>query len=127
MESNKSFVIKLLYLTALIEVLSFAWWFFMPENYVAKPILVLPPFFLGLTLIIHNFLSKTFGQRFQNFLNRYLLITTVKLLGLLGIMAVYVIKFPEDAILFSITLFINYLAFTLFEARALILYGKNQA
>jgi uncharacterized membrane protein len=127
MESNKSFILKLLYLTALTEALSGAWYFFMPEKYVTPTLFVLPLFFLGLTLVIHSFLSKTNGQRFQNFLNRFMIVTTIKLLGLLAVMTLYVLRFPEDAIVFVITLFVNYLIFTLYEARALIIHGKSNA
>jgi len=126
MESSKSFTIKLVYITLLTEVLSLAFWYFMPKPWVSPTILVLPLFFMGLTLVIHGFLSKVFEQRFQNFLNRYLIVTTVKLLGLLAIMALYVYTHPEDAIPFSITLFVNYLIFTLFEARALIIKSKAE-
>ena len=126
MESSRSFTIKLVYITLLTEVLSFAFWFFMPKEFVTPTIFVLPLFFMGLTLVIHGFLSKVFEQRFQNFLNRYLIVTTLKLLGLLGIMGIYVFTHPEDAIPFAVTLFINYLIFTLFEARALIIKSKGQ-
>jgi hypothetical protein len=125
MESNKSFIIKLLYLTLLMEILSLGWKFFMPIQWVSPTILVMPLFFLGLTLIIHGYLSKTIEQRFQNFLNRYLIVTTVKLLGLLAILGVYIFTFKDDAINFVIVLFVNYMVFTLFEARALIISSKN--
>lgn len=125
MESNKSFTIKLLYITVIMEVLSFGWKFFMPEEFVSPTILVLPVFFLAITLIIHSYLAKTFEQRFQNFLNRYLVVTTIKLLGLLGIMAIYVFTYTDDVVNFVVTLFVNYIVFTLFEARALIMHGKK--
>jgi len=124
MESSKSFKIKLIYITALTEVLSLGFWFFMPKEWVTPTLFVLPLFFMGLTLVIHGFLSKTMEQRFQNFLNRYLLVTTLKLLGLMALMALYAFTHPEDAYPFIITLFINYLIFTLFEARALIIRSK---
>lgn len=126
MESRKSFTIKLFYITLLTEVLSLAFWLFMPKEWVTPTLFFLPLFFMGLTLVIHGFLSKTFEQRFQNFLNRYLLVTTLKLLGLLGIMGIYIYTHPEDAFPFAITLFVNYLIFTLFEARALIIRSKAE-
>lgn len=125
MESSKSFNIKVLYLTIIIEILSLGWKFFMPVKWVSPTIWVMPLFFLGVTLVIHNFLAKTLNERFQNFLNRYLVVTTVKLLGLLAIMALYVYQYPSDAINFVITLFFNYLAYTIFEARVLILHGRK--
>ncbi|MBN2746414.1 MAG: hypothetical protein JXR34_06785 [Bacteroidales bacterium] len=125
MESNKSFIIKLLYLTALIFVLSLAWKFFAPVEWITPTVLVLPFFFLGVTLVIHSYLSKTYQQKFQKFLNRYLIVTTVKLIGLLVLMAVYIYRFPEDGINFVLTLFVNYLVFTMYEARALILHGRK--
>ena len=124
MESSKSFTIKLIYITALTEVLSLGFWFFMPKEWVTPTLFVLPLFFMGLTLVIHGFLNKTIEQRFQNFLNRYLLVTTLKLLGLMALMALYAFTRPEDVYPFVITLFVNYLIFTLFEARALIMRSK---
>jgi hypothetical protein len=120
MDSKKSFTIKLLYITAITELLSLGWWFFMPEEWVTDTIFVLPLFFLGLTMVIHEFLTKSYKSRFQNFLHRFMLVTTIKLLGLLAIITVYIFVYSHDAIAFVLTLFVNYLIFTFFEASALI-------
>ncbi len=124
MKSKNSFLIRLIYITLLTELISFGWWFFMPPAWVTPTIFVLPLFFLGLTLIIHDFITKGLKGRFQNFLNRYLVVVTVKLLFLLTIITIYIFKFPEDGIAFVLTLFANYVIFSVFEASVLVKTGR---
>ncbi len=108
-----------------MEVLSFGWWFFMPKEWVNRNIFMSPLFFMGITFLINNFLNAKLHGKFQSFLNRYLIVTTAKILGLLILMGVYIYMFPEDSISFVITFFINYVVYSFFEARVLVLKNKE--
>lgn len=125
MSDFKSFLIRLFYITGIMETISAGWFYAIPSQFTSPTQLVLPIFFMALTIMLHKFLVSATEQKFQNFLNRYLIATTVKLIGLLIIIFIYAFLNPSDAIVFVISFFINYLVFTLFEAAAHIKKAKN--
>ncbi len=120
----KSFLIRLFYVTGIMEVISAGWFFAMPKQFTSPTQTVLPIFFMALTIVLHKFLVSATEQKFQNFLNRYLIATTVKLLGLLVLIFIYAFINPSDALVFVISFFVNYLVFTFFEAGAHIKKAK---
>jgi hypothetical protein len=120
MESFRSFLIKLLILTASAEAFALLWYFFANPKYVSPTMPVLPLFFFAITYLFHRFVTKNKDENPLKFQRKYLIATTVKLLFMLTIIIAYYFKNPNDTKVFIISFFILYIAFTIFEARSLI-------
>jgi hypothetical protein len=82
-------------------------------------------FFVAFTIIVCFTLIKASRERFNKFLNTYLLITTVKLLFFLVVILVYIFRNRSDAAPFAISFFILYLCFSIFEVVTLVTYSKK--
>lgn len=111
---------KLLILTAIVEAIYLACAKFLPAEYVSKATVVLPIFFMALTLLIHKSLLNTLGKPHSKFMQMYMIVTVVKLLGLLTIVVIYSILHPSETIPFILYFFTCYLIFSVFEARTLV-------
>jgi hypothetical protein len=110
---------KLLILTAVVEAIFLACMKFLPPEYVSRATPVLPVFFMAITFLIHKALLRTLGKPHQKFMQMYMIISVVKLLGLLTMVLIYSILNPSEAITFILYFFACYLIFSFFEARHL--------
>lgn len=122
----KSFMIRLLAITAFMEIIAIGWWFSMPPQWVTPTLPVLPIFFMAVTLLIHKGLVSTLGLRPQQFVTRFMLITTIKLLSFMALLLVYSLLFENDAIQFLLSFFILYLIYSAFEVIAVMNLNKNR-
>lgn len=125
MENLKSFTIKLVALTVFMEIISLLWYNIVDMKFVSEAMPYIPLFFMAFTFIMHRVLFKTKDKEFKYFQRNFMLMTTIKLLSLLGIIMIYVFFNTDEAIPFSLAFFANYLAFTFFEARALLLQKSS--
>ena len=81
----------------------------------AYPYIVL--FFFSVTLLMHRLLVQAYQQRFARFTSRFMLITFVKLMLYLIVLAAYVFLVnPSDAKGFLVAFLVMYMAFLAFEA-----------
>lgn len=108
------FIRNLIYFTAVIASLSFAISYFAP-TFITKfwPFLLL--LFAGITLMLVSLLISASEKKFITFSNTFMIASMLKVLILLVIIAAYAFKFQEDAIRFSITLFLFYILYLVFE------------
>ena len=109
-------------------ILGFIIWgvsYLIPHKYITPTLPFQFIFFIALTIIVCIILIKASRERFNKFLNTYLLITTVKLLLFLAIIIVYLLQNRSDAAPFAISFFVLYLCFSTFEVVSLVLYSKN--
>ena len=120
MENNIVFSKKLLILFAVVEAIYLACMYFLPQEYVSRTTPVLPIFFTAITFLIHKSLMRTIDKPQQKFMQMFMIITVVKLLGLLTMVLIYSILNPNDAINFIAYFFVCYLIFSVFEARVLV-------
>ena len=122
----KSFMIRLLALTAFMEIIALGWWFAMPPQWVTPTLPVLPIFFMAITLLIHKGLVSAVGLRPQQFVTRFMLITTIKLLSFMALLLVYALMFKDDAIQFLLSFFTLYLIYSGFEVVAVMNLNKKK-
>jgi len=123
----KSFMIRLLIITAFIEVIALGWWFAMPPQWVSPSLPVLPIFFMAVTFLIHKGFVAAVGLRPQQFVTRFMLITTIKLLSFLALLLVYALMFKDDALQFLLSFFILYIVYSVFEVMAVMKLNKNKS
>jgi polyferredoxin len=113
------FLKKLVILTVVVELIYLACIYFLEEKYVSKVTAVIPIFFMCITVLIHKNLLNTLNKPPKKFFQLYMVVSMVKLLGLLTIVLIYSILRPYDAIQFIGYFFFSYLIFTYFESRSL--------
>jgi len=121
----KSFLLRLLILTAFMEVVSFGWSYAMPQQWVTPVLPVLPVFFMAVTYLIHQGFVKAIGLRPQQFVTRFMLITTIKLISFMVLLLIYALMFKEDAIQFLISFFVMYVIYSAFEVIAVMKLNKR--
>jgi hypothetical protein len=71
--------------------------------------------FAGITLASVTLLFGAMEKKFVRFSNTFMIISMLKIFLLLIIIGGYAFRFPEDAIRFSVTLFIFYILYLVFE------------
>lgn len=123
----KSFMIRLLALTAFTEVFALGWWIAMPQQWVSPVLPVLPVFFMSVTFLIHKGFVGAVNLRPQQFVTRFMLITTIKLLSFLALLLVYALMFKDDAIQFLLSFFVLYLIYSVFEVNAVMKLNKKNS
>ncbi len=108
------FIQNLIYFTVAIAVSALAVSYFAP-GFITKfwPFLLL--LFAGITLILVSLLVSASEQKFSKFSNTFMIVSMLKIFLLLIIIAAYAFKFQADAIRFSITLFVFYILYLVFE------------
>ena len=108
------FILNLTIFTTLIAVSAFLVFHFATE-YITRfwPFLLL--LFAGITLTLVTLLFSASEKKFSKFSNTFMIASMLKIFILLIIIAGYALKFQYDAIRFSITLFIFYILYLVFE------------
>ena len=122
----KSFMIRLLALTAFMEIISVGWFYAMPQQWVSPTLPVLPVFFMAITFLIHKGFVRAVALRPQQFVTRFMLITTIKLLSFMVLLLVYALMFKDDAIQFLISFFVLYVVYSAFEVVAVMNLNKKK-
>jgi hypothetical protein len=120
-------LMRLLYFSILLGLIAWGLTMILPKENITPALPYQFIFFVALTIILTFILNKAAGERFLKFLNTYLLLTTVKLLFLLLIIVIYCLKHKEDAIPFTITFFLFYVCFSIFEVVSLVSYAKRRS
>lgn len=108
------FIRNLTIYTALLAVIGFTVSYFT-TGIITKfwPFLLL--LFAGITLTLVTLLFSASEKKFSKFSNTFMVASMLKILILLIIIAGYAFKFRDDAIRFSITLFVFYISYLAFE------------
>ncbi len=107
--------LKLLIFTAIVLGATLSLYFTLLQEYYLQIYPILLFYFVILTFIIHIVLLKASKMQPQKFVNKYLLLTTVKLFVNIIIISVYLFTNKEDAVSFLIVFLIHYLIYTFFE------------
>ena len=98
--------------------------FILPKTFVTPFLPVLILFFPVVTFITFRFIVKAAHERFIRFLNYFLLTTTVKLFLFIAVLITYMLLNKPDAVPFTLTFFILYLSYTIYEVIHIISYSK---
>lgn len=119
-------MIRLMALTAFMEIIALGWWFSMPQQWVSPMLPVLPIFFMAITMLIHKGFVGAVSLRPQQFVTRFMLITTIKLLSFMALLLIYALLYKEDAIQFLMAFFVLYLVYSVFEVVAVMNLNKKK-
>ena len=108
------FIRNLIYFTAAIAASALSLSYLAPGS-ITKfwPFLLL--LFAGITLTLVSLLINASEKKFSKFSNTFMIASMLKILILLIIIAGYAFRFQADAIRFSITLFVFYILYLVFE------------
>ena len=120
-----TFLKKLLIFSLIIVIIYIGLSYTLPAGFLSLALPFLFPFFIAATLISFHLIIKTLHNRFMKFVNRFMLITAIKLLLYAIVMVSYILLFPTDAIPFALNFLFLYLCFTTFETIFLVKYSKT--
>ena len=118
-------MIRLLVFTFVLACIAFALAYFLPAKNITPVLFFLFPFFFSSSALVFNFLVKSTQQKFNRFVNRFMMATFVKLMAYLAILVTYVFTYKSDAVPFIFAFFILYLTYTVFEVVEMLKYNKT--
>jgi hypothetical protein len=124
--STNKFTIHLFVYTAIIGAIAYGLTFIMPANYFSPLLPMLFPFFLAATAIVFFYLAKSSERKINSYINRFMLVTFLKLMIYMAVLLTYVFTHKEDAVNFIISFFILYVAYTAFEVLEMLRFSKGQ-
>lgn len=99
--------------------------FLLPSKFITPVLPFLFPFFIAVTLISSYLLIRSSEKRFIRYLNVYLLTTIIRLFLYIAVMVTYILLNKPDILPFSISFFILYLCYTVFEVVWLVSFSKT--
>ncbi len=120
------FLQHLLIYSAILGVIAIILYYLLPKGFITPVLPFLFVFFLAVSLISFFILIRSLNAKLSRFINTFLITTVAKLILYIGIMILYVLLNPNDAVPFMITFFILYLLYTVFELVKMIPLTKNQ-
>lgn len=115
---------QLVVLSAIVGLVSLGIYLLLPGTSPAMPFILL--LVMSVTLLMHRYLLMVTDGKPNAFINRFLMMTTVKLLGYLGVITVYALVNRDDAVPFTVTFLVYYIIYSVFEVVALLKHLKNQ-
>jgi hypothetical protein len=116
---------RLLIFSLIIGSTATVLYFILPGKFITPALPFLFPFFISVTLISSYLLIKSSRKKFIRYLNVYLLTTVVRLFLYIAVMVTYLLLNKADILPFSITFFILYLCYTIFEVVWLVSFSKT--
>lgn len=121
----KPFIIKLLFLSIVIELICFGFYFFKPA-FFSFYLIIQPVYFFAVIVFFHLSLLKSLQQRAQLFVSKYMMFTGIKLFLNLGILLAVVFILKEKLVLVVLGFLVNYIVYTVFEVKELLrVFSKN--
>lgn len=120
MSPLKKFIVQGIFITLLFAVIGYFLFtgVFNPYYQVILPFVLL--FIFLFTTVIHAILLKTARKKPKKLVNRFLMLTGLKMMIYLLIMIIYLIISKQDSVPFLLTFFIVYLVFTIFEISSIL-------
>lgn len=119
------FLRKLIIFSVILSFIAIGLLFLLPKAYMTPVLPFLFIFFLTITSISYYILIKAAQKKFIRFLNYYLITTTVKLLLFIMVLITYIMFNKKDAVPFTLSFFILYLCYTIFEVVSIVGYSKT--
>ena len=116
---------RLLVFSLILGSIAVILFFLLPAKFITPTLPFLFPFFIAVTLISSYLLIKSSQKKFIRYLNVYLLTTVVRLFLYVAVMVTYIVLNKSDVIPFSITFFLLYLFYTVFEVVWLVSFSKT--
>ena len=120
MSPLRKFIVQGIFITLLLAVIGYFLFtgVFNPYYQIILPFILL--FIFLFTTIIHAILLKTARKKPKKLVNRFLMLTGLKMMIYLFIMIIYLIISKQDSAPFLLTFFVVYLVFTIFEISSIL-------
>ena len=116
---------RLLIFSLILGSIAALLFFLLPEKYISPTLPFLFIFFIAVTLVSSYILIRSSQKKFIRYLNVYLLTTVIKLFLYIAVMITYILLNKADILPFSISFFILYLCYTIFEVIWLVSFSKT--
>ena len=125
MSPLKKFIVQGFFITLLLAVIGYFLFtvVFNPYYQVILPFVLL--FIFLFTTVIHAILLMTARKEPKKLVNRFLMLTGLKMMIYLLIMIIYLVISKQDSAPFLLTFLIVYLVFTIFEISSILSYLKR--
>jgi len=124
-QTARPFIIKLLFVSIIIELICFGFYFFKPD-FFSFYLIIQPIYFFISIVFFHLSLLKTVEKRAQLFVSRYMMLTGIKLFLNLGVLLALVFILKEKLVWVVLGFLINYIIYTVFEIKELLrIFSKN--
>jgi predicted neutral ceramidase superfamily lipid hydrolase len=120
-----SFLKRLLIFSLIPGSIAAVLYFSLPAKFITPVLPFLFLFFIAVTLINAYILLRSSQKKFIKYLNAYLLTTVLKLFLFTGVIIIYVLFNKADLIPFTLSFFILYLCYTIFEVVCLVSFSKT--
>ena len=120
-----SFLKRLLIFSLIPGSIAAVLYFSLPAKFITPVLPFLFLFFIAVTLINAYILLRSSQKKFIKYLNAYLLTTVLKLFLFTGVIIIYVLFNKADLIPFTLSFFILYLCYTIFEVVWLVSFSKT--
>ena len=114
------YVRKLILFTLVLTIIFYAARFFLPLKYRTPALPYLLPFFFATNVVVHYLLLKATARKFSSFVNYYLAGTMSKLFLYIIVLLIYIYMHRSDALAFTITFFVLYIGYSVFEVISLL-------
>jgi len=116
---------RLLIFSLILGSIAAVLFFLLPSKFITPTLPFLFSFFIAVTLISTYLLIISSQKKFIKYLNIYLLTTVVRLFLYVAVMVTYILLNKPDLLPFSISFFILYLCYTVFEVVWLVSFSKT--
>jgi hypothetical protein len=116
---------RLLIFSLILGSIAALLFFLLPAKFITPMLPFLFPFFIAVTLISSYLLIRSTQKKLIKYLNVYLLTTVVRLFLYIAVMVTYLLLNKNDILPFTISFFILYLCYTVFEVVWLVSFSKT--
>ncbi|MEI8203922.1 MAG: hypothetical protein WCH34_12960 [Bacteroidota bacterium] len=120
-----AFFKKVTMLSTLLFIIAILMNFYLPARFVTPTLPYQVLFFYAISLSLFYILSRSIQERFNQFLNYFILATGIKLILLLLIIILYVFNYKEDAFAFIVSFFILYVLYSVVEVVSLLQFNRS--
>ncbi len=124
-ESQKKFIITLLFIALIITVLGYGLFLFLIPQYYFPHFPVIPAFLMLVTIMVHVYLIKSSENNPRKFTSKYLGAMGLKMFIYLVFLVVFLLLDTANAVPFLVSFLVSYAVFTLFEVISILNFLKK--
>jgi hypothetical protein len=124
-ESQKKFIIILLFIALIITVLGYGLFLFLIPQYYFPHFPVIPAFLMLVTIMVHVYLIKSSENNPRKFTSKYLGAMGLKMFIYMIFLVVFLFIDTAHALPFLVSFLVTYAAFTLYEVISILNYLKK--
>ncbi|PLX12190.1 MAG: hypothetical protein C0598_06440 [Marinilabiliales bacterium] len=116
----KDFTKKISIIAASLMLLSVLIYYFVPAIKISAGFPFILIFLYLITLLVFKMIANSMRNKMSQFANTFMLVNFGKLIFFIFVIVIYAFLNMEDAVSFTLTFFIYYFVFTLYEVFSLL-------